>query len=76
MDLGEKLISITERIYAGFVAEMEKSNIPPTLAVLIADDLHGKVTKEAFLQINRMRMAEELKGESDDSTEAEPEPDT
>ena len=76
MDLGEKLISITERIYAGFVAEMEKSNIPPTLAVLIADNLHGRIVSEAYSQINRIRMAEELKGEGDDSTEAEPESDT
>ncbi len=76
MDLGEKLLSITDRIYAGFVAEMERSNIPPTLAVLIADDIRGRIVYDAYTQINRIRMAKELKGERDDSTETEPEPDT
>ena len=76
MDLGEKLTSITERIYAGIVSEMEKANIPPTLAVLIIEDVCGKVTRDADMQINRQRMAEELKGEADDSAKAEPEPDT
>ncbi len=76
MDLGEKLVSITERIYAGFVGEMERSNIPPTLAILIAEDVYGRIAKDAYMQINRLRMAEELKGERDDSTEAEPESDT
>ncbi len=76
MDLGEKLISITEKIYAGIVEEMEKSNIPPTLAVLIVEDINGRIARDAYLWVNRDRRAEELKGGQDDSTEIQPEPDT
>ena len=48
MDLGEKLTSIVNIIYANASVEFEKNNIPISLAPLLIDCVHNKFVKDGY----------------------------
>lgn len=60
MDLGEKLTTISDRIYDAAVQEFTETGVSVTMAALIMDDVSGRFAKAAYRAVNAIRAAEEL----------------
>ena len=60
MDLGEKLTTISDRIYDAAVQEFTETGVSVTMAALIMDNVSGRFAQTAYRKVNSIRAAEEL----------------
>lgn len=70
MDLGEKLFTLQEIIYASASNELQKAGVPPTLGDLVMKGVYSKFQENAYQAVLLQKLQQE--GEMEKQPEGEP----